>query len=143
MGNRAVISFSTTPTAPSIYLHWNGGRCSVEGFLLGCLDAGYQSTGDQQADMDQIERAIAPFFACDGQRRLSIYTQTVSRADKSNGDNGWYILDQTTLEIIGRRCRTGGEEINDTKRDEIRAHIFLLATAPRCRYEHIWQEVLP
>ena len=41
MGNRAVISFSTSPAAPSIYLHWNGGRASVEGFLAGCLEAGY------------------------------------------------------------------------------------------------------
>ena len=37
MGNRAMISFKEDgqdkQLAPSIYLHWNGGRDSVEAFL--------------------------------------------------------------------------------------------------------------
>ena len=98
MGNRAVISFFTNTTSPSLYLHWNGGRASVEGFLAGCLDAGYQATGDQKQDMDQIERCLRPFFARNGEC-LNIYRQPVGRADT---DNGWYILDQSTLAITGR-----------------------------------------
>lgn len=140
MGNRAVISFSTHPTAPSIYLHWNGGRCSVEGFLAGCLATGYHATGDAQVDMDQLERRIRPFFARNNER-LSIYTQPVGSADKSNGDNGWYIIGQGDLHILERRCHIGAEEVGAAKRVEICEEIVHLATAPRCRYEHLWPEV--
>jgi hypothetical protein len=140
MGNRAVISFSTDPAAPSIYLHWNGGRASVEGFLAGCLATGYRATGNAQADMDQIERRLRPFFARNRQM-LSLYTQPVSRADKSNGDNGWYILAAADLRIIGRRCFIGCEEEDNEKAAAIATEIIRLATAPRCRYEHLWPEV--
>ena len=138
MGNRAVISFSTRPSAPSIYLHWNGGRASVEGFLGGCLDAGYRCTNDEQADMDQIERAIRPFFARNGEC-LSIYTQQLSRADKDNWDNGWYIIDETNLQIMERRFRRVADEVNLSKTESIHAEVYRLATKPACRYEHLWE----
>jgi hypothetical protein len=140
MGNRAVVSFSTSPTAPSIYLHWNGGRASIEGFLAGCMDAGYVATGDQEQDMDQIERCLRPFFARSGEC-LSIYRQPVSRADTDNWDNGWYILDQTTLAITGRLHNEGdAEEINADKKDDIRAYIAKINTVPRCRYSCLYGE---
>ena len=139
MGNRAVVSFSTSPAAPSIYLHWNGGRASIEGFLAGCMDAGYVATGDQAQDMDQIERRLRPFFARNGEC-LSIYRQPVSRADTDNWDNGWYILDQTTLAITGRLHKRGAEEINADKKDDIRAYIAKNNAAPRCRYSCLYGE---
>jgi len=40
MGNRAVITFATYTNAPAIYLHWNGGRASVEGFLSAARQLG-------------------------------------------------------------------------------------------------------
>ena len=137
MGNRAVVSFSTNNTSPSLYLHWNGGRASVEGFLAGCLDAGYQATGDQKQDMDQIERCLRPFFARNGEC-LSIYRQPVGRADTDNGDNGWYILDQGTLAITGRLHKRGAEEINADKTANIRAYVARINSAPRCRYSHLY-----
>ena len=137
MGNRAVVSFSTSPAAPSIYLHWNGGRASVEGFLAGCLDAGYQATGDQKQDMDQIERRLRPFFARNGEC-MSIYRQPVGRADTDNGDNGWYILDQSTLAITGRLHKREAEEINAAKTADIREYIARINSAPRCRYSHLY-----
>ena len=40
MGNRAVI---TTPDKKiGVYLHWNGGRDSVEGFLQTCKKYGFR-----------------------------------------------------------------------------------------------------
>ena len=137
MGNRAVVSFSTNPTAPSLYLHWNGGRASIEGFLAGCLDAGYQATGDQKQDMDQIERRLRPFFARNGEC-MSIYCQPVGRADTDNGDNGWYILDQSTLAITGRLHKREAEEINADKTANIRAYVARINSAPRCRYSHLY-----
>lgn len=139
MGNRAVISFSTNPTAPSLYLHWNGGRASIEGFLTGCTDSGYQATGDQEQDMDQIERRLRPFFARNGEC-LSIYRQPVGNADTDNWDNGWYILDQTTLAITGRLHKRGAEEINADKTADIRAYVAKINTAPRCRYSCLYGE---
>jgi len=44
MGNRAVIT--TAPYSTSnvgIYVHWNGGRASVEGFLKACRELGYRN----------------------------------------------------------------------------------------------------
>ena len=35
MGNRAVLEFKDQSNQPNIYLHWNGGRASVEAFLNG------------------------------------------------------------------------------------------------------------
>ena len=137
MGNRAVISCFTNNTSPSLYLHWNGGRASVEGFLAGCLDAGYAATGDQVADMDQIERCLRPFFARNGEC-LSIYRQPVGRADTDNGDNGWYILDQSTLAITGRLHKREAEEINAAKTADIRDYIARINTAPRCRYSCLY-----
>ena len=137
MGNRAVVSFSTNPTAPSLYLHWNGGRASIEGFLAGCLDAGYQATGDQKQDMDQIERCLRPFFARNGEC-MSIYRQPVGRADTDNGDNGWDFLDRARLAITGRLHKREAEEINGDKTDNIREYIARINSAPRCRYSHLY-----
>ena len=137
MGNRAVVSFSTSPAAPSIYLHWNGGRASIEGFLSGCMDAGYVATGDQAQDMDQIERRLRPFFARNNEC-MSIYRQPVGRADTDNGDNGCYILDQSTLAITGRLHKPRSEEINADKTADIRDYIARINTAPRCRYSHLY-----
>jgi len=33
MGNRATLKFKDEANQPNIYLHWNGGRASVEAFL--------------------------------------------------------------------------------------------------------------
>ena len=50
MGNRAVITASTAPDAPSIYLHWNGGRDSVEGFLKAARDLSIKGTSAESFD---------------------------------------------------------------------------------------------
>ena len=45
MGNRAVITtqeYLTNPDTIGVYLHWNGGRDSVQAFLLYCKLKGYR-----------------------------------------------------------------------------------------------------
>ena len=45
MGNRAVITtqeYITNPDAIGVYLHWNGGRDSVEAFLKYCDLRGFR-----------------------------------------------------------------------------------------------------
>lgn len=138
MGNRAVISFSERKSAPSIYLHWNGGRASVEGFLEGCRRGGYKATGDADKDTQFIARAIAPFFMQNWGIRMTVYEQPVGRADRDNGDNGWYIIDQKTLEIVKRIHRRYEEEVSPGKTASIAAEIHGILTRPACRYEHIW-----
>ncbi len=133
MGNRAVITFSTTPKAPCIYLHWNGGRASVEGFLAGCRSLGYFNAGSQAKNMDQLEEMLRPFFSGDNYR-LSIYRETYGKSDTDNWDNGVYVIDQTTLEIKDRRFKRYAEEIDAEKTEAIRQSIIALNTAPRCRY---------
>jgi len=52
MGNRAVITQSTADSAPAIYLHWNGGRASIDGFLQAARVAGLY--GDDPLIMDKL-----------------------------------------------------------------------------------------
>jgi len=110
MGNRAVISFCTGKSAPSIYLHWNGSRPSVEAFLKAARHLGLNESilnfhddtrYDVQAEvMDKIAEMIAKhFFDCEVGR--TVYRETYGNSDADNGDNGVYLIDRK-LDIIGR-----------------------------------------
>lgn len=136
MGNRAVITFATAKSAPCIYLHWNGGRASVEGFLRAArhLDLHMPMHGmgdptrfDTQA---QVLDAIAEMLARDffgtkvGQ---TVYRETYGNADTDNQDNGVYILDED-LNIVGRRFMQGADELNDEKTQAIYAQLVGAAT---------------
>ena len=62
MGNRALITLSTQRAAPAIYLHWNGGRASVLGFLkaarqLGIARQDIVAMGDGLNDLDLLTNA--------------------------------------------------------------------------------------
>ncbi len=107
MGNRAVITFSTDPSAPCIYLHWNGGRASVEGFLRAAHSLGItldsrrvDSLAAQAETMDALAEFIArDFFNCSVGR--TVYREYYGQADKNNGNNGVYRIDRE-LNIVGR-----------------------------------------
>lgn len=129
MGNRAVITFSTANNAPSIYLHWNGGRASVEGFLTAARQLGlrHAPTAQAQADaLDNIAEMLARyFFRCNV--GMNVYRLHFAGADRDNGDNGTYVLDQD-LQIFARLHHKRGEEINREKTAAIVEQIT--ATAP-------------
>lgn len=129
MGNRAVITFSTANNAPSIYLHWNGGRASVEGFLTAARQLGlrHAPTAQAQAEaLDNLAEMLARyFFRCNV--GMNVYRLHFAGADRDNGDNGTYVLDQD-LQIFARLHHKRGEEINREKTAAIVEQIT--ATAP-------------
>jgi len=116
MGNRAVITFSTANNAPAIYLHWNGGRASVEGFLSAARQLGLRHAPTAQAQteaLDQLAEMLARFyFRCNV--GMTVYRLHFAGSDRDNGDNGTYLLGQD-LTILARLHHNRGEEINREK----------------------------
>lgn len=99
MGNRAVIT-----TAPfdenniGIYVHWNGGRESIEGFLNACFDLGYRDpVGDPSYALARLTQAIGVFFG----GSTSVGVNVCSKLDCDNGDNGTYLIG-AGWKIVGR-----------------------------------------
>ena len=87
MGNRAVI---TTPDKKiGVYLHWNGGRDSVEGFLRTCKKYGFRPPERDNYGWARLCQVIANFFGPDG---LSVGIGPYEELDRNNGDNGVYII---------------------------------------------------
>jgi hypothetical protein len=126
MGNRAVIT--TAPfdnSAIGIYVHWNGGRASVEGFLLACKELGYRSPGaDRGYAMARLVGAVGVLFG----GSLSLGLGTCKELDCDNGDNGVYLIGGD-WEIVGREHHRGGEEENPEKTRQIADQIKLKIAA--------------
>ena len=64
MGNRALIAIHPAKKAsPCIYVHWNGERESIEGFLLAAKALGMRSPeNDPQYSMARLAQLIGNFF---------------------------------------------------------------------------------
>ena len=127
MGNRAVIAISEADTAPAIYLHWNGGRASVEGFLEAARALSIRTAGaDHARTLDALAQTIARyFFGCNV--GLTVYREPYGRTDRNNGDNGVYLL-APDLTIRKRLHAPRHEEIDPTKSAAIAEQIT--TTAP-------------
>lgn len=87
MGNRAVIT--TKDKKIGVYLHWNGGRDSVEAFLKYCELKGYRTPESDCYGWARLCQVIGNYFG----GGLSIGIDEYSRLDKDNGDNGVYIIE--------------------------------------------------
>ena len=99
MGNRAVIAFvndkgKQDKNSVGIYLHWNGGRDSVEGFLQAAKDYGLRSGSYGLARLTQI---ICNSFP----GTLSVGVDVVKKLDCDNWDNGVYWVDKE-FNIVAR-----------------------------------------
>ena len=104
MGNRAVIAWGEySPETMGIYLHWNGGRDSVEGFLAAAKEITRNSPSYSFARLVQV---IANFFGGGN----SIGLGKCRELDCDNMDNGVYEVDPNTLEITGRKFNRSGEQ---------------------------------
>lgn len=103
MGNRAVIT--TKEQEIGVYLHWNGGRDSVEAFLKYCELRGFRSPSHDDYGWARLCQVIGNFFGADG---LSIGIGRYDHLDRNNGDNGVYIIDG--WEIVGRLYNDGREQ---------------------------------
>ena len=113
MGNRCVITTKKNfeNNGVGIYLHWNGGRDSVEGFLKYCEMKWYREPTTDCYGWAYLVTTIGNFFG-DG---LSIGVDTVNNLDCDNLDNGVYIIDG--WKIVDRKYFNGTEQnaynIND------------------------------
>lgn len=84
MGNRGIIKPEDSDVG--IYLHWNGGRDSVEAFLKYCELKEYRGFGeDTEYARARLCQVIANFIG----GKLSVGVGTYN---KSHGDNGVYIV---------------------------------------------------
>jgi len=105
MGNRAVI---TTPDKKvGVYMHWNGGRDSVNAILTYCKLHGYRRPEDDDYGWARLCQVISNFIDTEG---TSVGIDLYEHLDTDNGDNGVYIIKD--WEIIGREF-FDGEEQND------------------------------
>ena len=95
MGNRAVIT--TKSKEIGVYLHWHGGRDSVEAFLKYCELKGFRSPETDDYGWARLAQIIANYFGGDG---LSIGVNRVDHLDCDNGDNGTYFIKD--WKIVGR-----------------------------------------
>lgn len=88
MGNRAVI---TTPERKlGIYLHWNGGRDSVEAFLKYCDLRGFRAPDTDEYGWARLCQVIANYMGAEGLSvGISPYTTDVQ---ENPGDNGIYVI---------------------------------------------------
>jgi len=107
MGNRAVITNSTTDDAPSIYVHWNGGMDSIQGFMGAAI--ALHITGSETERMDALGHILAKHFFGTESNGLNVYRENFGDTDQDNCDNGVYIINDD-WEIIGRKFNRNGEQ---------------------------------
>lgn len=102
MGNRAVI---TTPDKKmGVYLHWNGGRDSVEAFLHYCELHGFRSPDRDPYGWARLCQVIGNFFG----GGLSVGVGLYDQLDTDNWDNGVYIIEG--WRIVGREFNRYAEQ---------------------------------
>jgi hypothetical protein len=110
MGNRAVITIKphygkTYDNQLGIYVHWNGGRDSIEAFLKYCELQGFRSPSSDNYGMARLVQVIANFFGGDG---LSIGSDICKNLDCDNYDNGVYLIQN--WKIVDRDHFSGTEQ---------------------------------
>ena len=113
MGNRAVITTRENfdNNGVGVYVHWNGGRDSVEAFLTYCKRKGYRSPDQDCYGWARLCQVIGNFFGGDA----SVGIDTVDQLDCDNYDNGVYIIED--WKIVGREFFNGTEQ-NDYDLEE-------------------------
>lgn len=128
MGNRAVIT--TAPyddNAVGIYVHWNGGRASIEGFLAAAKELEYRSpASDRSYGLAGLAGLIWSFLGTDG---LSVGIDQCRNLD-IEGDNGVYLIGGD-WEIVGRRNNGYHEEVDPGKTEAIKQTILAKVRAAK------------
>ena len=116
MGNRAVITTRENfeNNGVGVYLHWNGGKDSVQAFLKYCEVKGYRAPNVDGYGWSYLCGVITNFFG-DG---LSCDVDTINNLDYDNYDNGTYIIDG--WEIVDREFYHGEEQMEHDMYDMIK-----------------------
>lgn len=127
MGNRAVITTRENfeNNGIGIYVHWNGGRDSVEAFLEYCKRRQFRSTKeDESYAFARLTQVIANYFG----GGLSVGVNTCDHLDLNNYDNGVYIIDG--WEIVGREYF--GEDCEEQREYDLEE---MIASIDKCQPE--------
>jgi hypothetical protein len=103
MGNRAVIT--TEKRDIGVYLHWNGGRDSVDGFLCYCFMKRYRQPEKDCYGWAYLCTVIGNYMDGSG---LSLGVDKLENLDCDNWDNGMYIIKD--WHIVGREYFKGSEQ---------------------------------
>lgn len=109
MGNRAVVTFSPKW---AVYIHWNGGRASIEGFLDAMRQLNLPRSTPAEA-VDSLAKVMKSFL---GDSTVEVGPR--NKLDYDNGDNGEYVVN-LKLQITRRRYRRDEEEISAVKTAEV------------------------
>lgn len=108
MGNRATITtINPKKDTTSIYLHWNGGRDSVEAFLKYCELKNYRTPDSDSYGMARLAQIIGNFIGGTNSIGVSTYERLSGAAD---WDNGTYLI--KGWKIAGRENFFGIEQNN-------------------------------
>lgn len=110
MGNRAIVK--PVDSSIGVYLHWNGGRDSVEAFLEYCRIRGFRDFGGEYADGFGIARfvqVVSNFFG--GSLDIGIQDGVVMDMSCAKWiDNGiyeidgWNIIGRCPGDVVEQRC---------------------------------------
>jgi len=143
MGNRAVLSIGKRRSAENvaIYVHWNGGRASIEGFLLATKAIMNSRGEDSLYATARLIETIGNFF--EGNTSFGVGLQ--ENFDCDNGDNGMYLVDPGSLQIVGRYyCEGYREEIDPAKTNSIAARLIKskLERTPKDSYYDSYRSTL-
>lgn len=98
MGNRAVIALDKfdAENGQGVYLHWNGGRDSIESFLeFVRID---HTAFIQETGVDKLLLALNAFGFSDNK----VTVEPLGRLDCDNYDNGVYVVDTQRWVITDR-----------------------------------------
>lgn len=88
MGNRAVI---TTPERKiGLYLHWNGGRDTIDPLLRYCELKSYRAPSQNDYGWARLCQMMGNFFGDTSSIGIGVYTDDERM---NSGDNGIYIID--------------------------------------------------
>jgi len=105
MGNRAVITIKENNIPQedwqSLYLHWNGGRDSVEPLLHVAKLYGVRCQNDPSYAIARLSQIVGNFI----QGTTSIGVGTYKQLDTDNYDNGVYVVKD--WEIVDREYHDG------------------------------------
>lgn len=106
MGNRAVITTQGGDKKDKIgiYLHWNGGRDSVQAFLKYCKIKGFRTPNSDSYGWARLAQVIGNYIG----GGLSLGIDICDKLDCDNYDNGVYLIDG--WEIVGREYFSGVEQ---------------------------------
>lgn len=106
MGNRAVITTRNNfrSNGIGVYLHWNGGRDSVEAFLKYMKLRRFRAPDSDNYGWARLCQVIGNYLG----GTLSIGIDRVDYLDMDNWDNGTYIIEG--WDIVGREFFDGEEQ---------------------------------